>query len=277
VADVAFVLGLQADGPDPEEAARLKEERRKQWWNSISKGAKARATKRATLREAKEAQLEARKKRVTKAEGSVGLNEDAATRIALEYGGTLVGAGDQVDLAKPAAQEVVEASEAPTIGMAATVQPSAAQQAAIPRGREAKQVRILWADLRDAAYAQEWPEVVVHAELERMAITKSKVLISHGRKEVLRLNSRSIHVIGGQKGSGWYLDAKELEALRKGPSEEARGTGAGGAKDAAGKRSQSDEELVRRQHAAESLREQGIEVEAPRRGLWARVKALVGR
>jgi hypothetical protein len=138
-------------------------------------------------------------------------------------------------------------------------------------------VRILWADLRDAAYAQEWPEAVVHAELERMAITKSKVLISHGQKEVLRLHSRSIHVIGGQKGSGWYLDAKELEALRKGPSEEARGTGAGGAKDAAGKTSQSDEELVRRQHAAESLREQGIEVEAPRRGLWARLKALVGR
>lgn len=105
VADVAFVLGLQADGPDPEEAARLREERRKEWWNNISKGAKARARKRAKLREAKEAQLEARRKMVTKADGSVGLNADAVTRIVMEYRGALVGAGDQADLVKPEAEE----------------------------------------------------------------------------------------------------------------------------------------------------------------------------
>jgi hypothetical protein len=334
VADVAFVLGLQADGPDPEEAARLKEERRKEWWNNISRGAKARARKRARLREAKEAQLEARRTRVMKANGSVGLNVDAATRIALEYRGALVGVGDQVDLTKPEAkvqeeqaEEVVEASatevqdsdavdkatrsprgrlshsgEVPpethekeqgdqlssppsvTTETGTDVQPSAAQPAAEQEVRDAKEVRILWADLRDAAYAHEWPETVIHAELERMAIAKSKVLIPQSRKEVLVTNSRSIHVIGGQKGSGWYLAPDEVQALKKGLSKEVpvgavgEAQGAEGAKDAAsGEGSQGDQDFVRRQHAAESLREEGIEVEAPRRGLWARVKGFVGR
>lgn len=345
VADVAFVLGLQADGPDPDEAARLKEERRKEWWNNISRGAKARARKRARLREAKEAQLEARRTRVMKANGSVGLNADAATRIAMEYRGALVGVGDQVDLTNPEAkvqeeqaEEVVEAGatqvqdsdavdkatssprgrlshsgemppethekeqgdqlssppsvtteptkagEAPTTETGTDVQPSAARPGAEPEARDAKEVRILWADLRDAAYAHEWPETVIHAELERMAIAKSKVLIPQSRKEVLVTKSRSIHVIGGQKGSGWYLDPDEVQALKKGLSKEVpvgavgEAQGAEGARDAAsGEGSQSDQDFVRRQHAAESLREEGIEVEAPRRGLWARVKGLVGR
>lgn len=344
VADVAFVLGLQAEGPDPEEAARLKEERRKEWWNNISRGAKARARKRARLREAKEAQLEARRKMVIKADGSVGLNADAATRIAIEYRSALVGVGDQVDLTKreaevqqAEAEEVVEASatagqdadavhkvtrsprdrlshsgevppethrkqqgdrlppppsvttkpaeagERPTAATDTDVEPSAARQAAIQGGREPKEVRILWADLRDAAYAQEWPEMVIHAELERMAIVKSKVLIPQGRKEVLVTNSRSIHVIGGQKGSGWYLDPNELQALKKGPSQEDKIGEVGGAEraeaaeGAAAGGSQSDKDFARRQHAAKSLREEGIEVEAPRRGLWARIKGLVGR
>jgi hypothetical protein len=327
VADVAFVLGLQADGPDAEEAARLKEERRKEWWNNVSRGAKARARKRARLREAKEAQLEARRTRVMKANGSVGLNADAAARIAMEYRGALVGVGDQVDLTKPEAsvQEEAGVTEVPdsdavdkatssrrgrlshsgevppethekergdplssppsvTTETGTDVQPSAARPAAEQEARDAKEVRILWADLRDAAYAHEWPETVIHAELERMAIAKSKVLIPQSRTEVLVTHSRSIHVIGGQKGSGWYLDPDEVQALKKGPSKEVpvgavgEAQGAEGAKDAtSGDGSQGDQDFVRRQHAAESLREEGIEVEAPRRGLWAMVKGLVGR
>jgi hypothetical protein len=336
VADVAFVLGLQAEGPDPEEAARLKEERRKEWWNNISRGAKARARKRARLLEGKEAQLEARRRMAMKADGSVGLNADAARRIAMEYRVALAAGGDQVDLAKRGAEveekektevrvvagkdqdgienvktnprgrtprleeaftnaqkdsqreqlpsapsdatEKTESAEATTEGT--DVKPLAAAPAAAQGPSDPKEVRVLWADLRDAAYAAEWPETVVHAELERMAVAKSQVILPQGRKEVLVPKSRSIHVIGGQKGSGWYLDPKELEALRKGPSEEAKlgkAGGAEGAEDAGVERSGSDQEHASREDAAEALRETGIEVETPKRGLWARAKGFIGR
>jgi hypothetical protein len=335
VADVAFVLGLQAEGPDPEEAARLKEERRKEWWDSISKRAKTRAKRRARLREEKEAQLEARRMMAMKAAGSLGLNADAATRIAMEHQGAVVGDGDQVDLKKgqaevkaeeevdrvdaqgggdvvekagtdlrgrasrlggvtttthkrgereqlppsPGATETTESDRVTTEG--ANVKPLPATRAAAQKARDPKEVRVLWADLRDAAYAEQWPETVVHAELERMAVAKSKAIIPKSRKEVLVPKSRSIHVIGGQKGSGWYLGPDEIDQSRLGSKEEfkveAGAEGAEGAKAAVAEGSGSSQEYAKGQDAAAALREKGIEVEAPRRGLWTRVKGLVGR
>jgi hypothetical protein len=335
VADVAFVLGLQAEGPDPEEAARLKEERRKEWWDSISKRAKTRAKRRARLREEKEAQLEARRMMAMKAAGSLGLNADAATRIAMEHQGAVVGDGDQVDLKKgqaevkaeeevdrvdaqgggdvvekagtdlrgrasrlggvtttthkrgereqlppsPGATETTESDRVTTEG--ASVKPLPATRAAAQKARDPKEVRVLWADLRDAAYAEQWPETVVHAELERMAVAKSKAIIPKSRKEVLVPKSRSIHVIGGQKGSGWYLGPDEIDQSRPGSKEEFKvevgAEGAEGAKAAVADGSESSQEYAKGQDAAAALREKGIEVEAPRRGLWTRVKGLVGR
>jgi hypothetical protein len=341
VADVAFVLGLQAEGPDPEEAARLKEERRKEWWDNISRGAKARAKKRARLREGKEGQLEARRRMAMKAdEASLGLKSDAATRIAMEYQGAVIRGWNQVDLTKrkveteeegkieedsatdgqdhdsgkkaepggrvsglgdaftkaqekwqrgqspvpTAAAEATEATGKTTEGTNLVSLAAAGAEAQIPR--DPKEVRVLWADLRDAAYAEVWPETVVHAELERMAVAMGKVIIPKGRKEVLVPKSRSVHVIGGQKGSGGYLDPDEVEKRARGRKqnepepelgEEAAAEGVEGSKEVAAGGSESSQEFAQRQDAAEALREKGIEVETPRRGLWSRAKGLVGR
>jgi hypothetical protein len=348
VADVAFVLGLQAEAPDPEEAARLKEERRASWWNNISRGAKARARKRAKLQEGKEEQLEKRRQVAMKAEpGGVGLNSDAAKRIAMEYRGVLAPSGYKVDLTQRGEgiigdiaaveerdQERVDKagtnlqSRASRSGDAVTTaqgkrereqsspqtaetgstdpsepsvdeQPSAhsleaaaAVRAAVKKEEESREVRVLWADLRDAAYAERWPETVVHAELERMAVAKGKRIVAGGTKELLVPRSRSVHVIGGQKGSGWYLDRDELEESKRQltqwyealdpHAERGDDRGAEGSSEAAaaadeGGKTNKEEYYTRRQDAADALREKGIEVEPPRRGLWSRAKGLFGR
>jgi hypothetical protein len=346
VADVAFVLGLQAEAPAPEEAARLKEERRAAWWNNISRGAKARARKRAKLQERKEEQLEKRRQMAMKAEhGDVGLNSDAAKRIAMEYQGVLAPSGHKVDLtqreegtigdvAVVGDQERMDKvgtnlrSRASRSGDAVTTaqgkrgreqtsaqiaetgstdpseagineEPSAhslaaaaAVRAAVKKEEESKEVRVLWADLRDAAYAERWPETVVHAELERMAVAKGKRMVAEGTKELLVPRSRSVHVIGGQKGSGWYLDRDELEESKRQLTQwyealdphaergEDRGVeGSSEAAAAAAERGETNREeyYTRRQDAADALREKGIEVEPPRRGLWSRAKELFGR
>ena len=347
VADVAFVLGLQAEAPDPEEAARLKEERRASWWNNISRGARARARKRAKLQEGKEEQLEKRRQVAMKAEpGGVGLNSDAAKRIAMEYRGVLAPGGHKVDLTRrregiiggiaaveerdqervdkvgtnlqsrtsrsgdvlttaqgmqereqsslqtaktgstdPSEASVDEQSSAHSLEAAATV------RAAVKKEEESREVRVLWADLRDAAYAERWPETVVHAELERMAVAKGKRMVAGGTKELLVPRSRSVHVIGGQKGSGWYLDRDELEESKRQltqwyealdpHAERGEDRGAAGSSEAAaaaeGDEANKEEYYARRQDATDALREKGIEVEPPRRGLWSRVRGLLGR
>lgn len=341
VADVAFVLGLQAEAPDPEEAARLKEERRAAWWDNISRGAKARARKRAKLQEGKEEQLEKRRQIAMKAErGGVGLNSDAAKRIAMEYRGVLAPSGHKVDLTQREEgiigdvatgeerdQERVDESRASRSGDAVTTaqgkrerdksspqiagtsstdpseasideEPSthslataAAVRAAVKNEEESREVRVLWADLRDAAYAERWPETVVHAELERMAVAKGKRMVAGGTKELLVPRSRSVHVIGGQKGSGGYLDQDELEESKhqltqwyealdphaeRGEDRAAEGSSEGAAAAAEGGET-NKEYYTRRQDAADALREKGIEVEPPRRGLWSRAKGLFGR
>jgi hypothetical protein len=342
VADVAFVLGLQAEAPDPEEAARLKEERRAAWWDNISRGAKARARKRAKLQEGKEEQLEKRRQIAMKAErGGVGLNSDAAKRIAMEYRGVLAPSGHKVDLTQREEgiigdvatveerdQERVDESRASRSGDAVTTaqgkrereksspqiagtsstdpseasideEPSthslataAAVRAAVKNEEESREVRVLWADLRDAAYAERWPETVIHAELERMAVAKGKRMVAGGTKELLVPRSRSVHVIGAQKGSGGYLDRDELEESKRqltqwyealdphaerGEDRVAEGSSEGAAAAAAEGGETNKEYYTRRQDAADALREKGIEVEPPRRGLWSRAKGLFGR
>lgn len=61
-------------------------------------------------------------------------------------------------------------------------------------------VKVMWADMRDGTYASEWPEAVLHGELERWA-TSAKV---GGSRE------RNIHVIGAEEGSGWAGDTEKL-------------------------------------------------------------------
>lgn len=342
VADVAFVLGLQAEAPDPEEAARLKEERRAAWWDNISRGAKARARKRAKLQEGKEEQLEKRRQIAMKAErGGVGLNSDAAKRIAMEYRGVLAPSGHKVDLTQREEgiigdvatveerdQERVDESRAlrsgdavttaqgkrerekssPQIAGTSSTDPSeasideepsthslataAAVRAAVKNEEESREVRVLWADLRDAAYAERWPETVVHAELERMAVAKGKRMVAGGTKELLVPRSRSVHVIGAQKGSGGYLDRDELEESKRqltqwyealdphaerGEDRVAEGSSEGAAAAAAEGGETNKEYYTGRQDAADALREKGIEVEPPRRGLWSMAKGLFGR
>jgi hypothetical protein len=346
VADVAFVLGLQAEAPDSEEAARLKEERRLAWWNNISKGAKARARKRAKVREAKEEQLEKRRQIAMKAErGSVGLNSDAAKRIAMEYGGVLAPGGHKVDLTPRegiigdvAAGEERDQDRADKVGTnlrshasrsgdavktaqgkQEREQPSSqiaetgsmdpgeagidekpgahspaaatAVRAMTKKEESSREVRVLWADLRDAAYAERWPETVVHAELERMAVAKGRRMVAGGTKELLVPRSRSVHVIGDQKGSGGYLDRDELEESKRRltqwyealdpHTEHGEGRAAEGLSGAAaateGGETSKEEYYTRRQEAADALREKGIEVEPPRKGLWGKVKELFGR
>ena len=359
VADLAFVLGLQAEGPDPDEAARLKEERRKEWWDNISKGAKSRARKRARLEEGKKEQLEKRRQMAIKAEGgALGLTTEAANRIAMEYHDRLIRHNDLLVLEKKGGKAEkgkiastkgqkegngtgtdTDSTEAPR-PFAASL---AAVRAAVKKPMEQREVRVLWADLRDAAYAQTWPGTVVHAEVERRAVVKKAQ--GGGRP---RVESSSVHVIGGQKGSGWYLDPVESAQLKKEVVEPRRARerkdflqfeeslerererqrerqrdrdrtlveieetrtemesleleydrmrkafnptrkeqasfmralreGGYTADDAVAEgRSGSPDEHERRQDAVERLRETGIEVETPRRGLLARVKRFFGR
>ena len=250
VADLAFVLGLQAEGPDPDEAARLKEERRKEWWDNISRGAKSRARKRAKLEEGKKEQLEKRRRMAMEAEGgALGLNSEAAKRIAMEYHDRLVRHNNLLTLTEEG-HKAEKQKIASTKGQKGTVEggvpgssmaakradseglqepptkrrddadsteaprPFAtsltATRVAVKMPMEPREVRVLWADLRDAAYAQKWPETVVHAELERRAVVKKAQ--EDGRP---RVESSSVHVIAGQKGSGWYLDPVESAQLKK--------------------------------------------------------------
>ena len=331
VADVAFVLGLQAEGPNSEEAQRLKDESREAWWSRISKGARKRARANAEKRKAEEEQLKERRKLVHGDRSSgLKLERDAARRIAMEHQG-LVSSGE-VTLPSRRTEERSEAAEVadsmkeespeeiaarrqrfrkknPELELFPELdeeaidalilkrdeRQKAAEKENTMRGRWAiptkpREVRVLWADLRDAAYAEQWPETVVHAELERAALTKAAYgAVGFGR---------SVHVISGQKGDPWYASAvpgemrdddglglsdqevaestkevedmtereRAVEALRK------RGIEIEGEAPRRGK-----QKYEQRGEAAERLREQGIEVEVPRRGFWGRVKSMFGR
>lgn len=214
VADVAFVLGLQAEGPTPEEAIQLRQDKKAAWWDAVSKKARSRARVNETKKTRAEEKLALiRKLADQRGSGILGIDMDATNRIALE------------------------------------------RNEFAPSPLESKEVRLLWADLRDAAYAQSWPDTVVHAELAPTpAVGSNKA----------QMASSNVHVISG------VAQSRTSTAPRGASGPKGRGTE--GKEDP-----ESTERDVTEADAAEELRAEGIEVEPPRRGLWARVKGVFGR
>ena len=90
-------------------------------------------------------------------------------------------------------------------------------------------VKVMWADMRDGTYAQEWPVNVLHGELERRAVAKARYM-DHSGWDIINQDGQhvsvpplsqlhgygnSVHVVGAEEGSGWTLDPKEISALRQ--------------------------------------------------------------
>ena len=235
VADLAFVLGLQAEGPSPEEAARLREERKKKWWANINKRARTRVMRRAEAKELAEQNKDSPEVMLAKAfsRTNVGLDHHAAERIAIEAQGTLSTGSTKAVLRRPGrpTPEIKVSNEPAALASEnqsaeGTMIPVEAQREDMnleqpsPQPKPAEevedtlkiapgQVRVCWADLRDAAYAESWPETVTHAELARMAA--AKVVTKH-KGGYNTLFTKSIHVIGTQKGTGLYMEPAERRA-----------------------------------------------------------------
>lgn len=91
---------------------------------------------------------------------------------------------------------------------------------------ESRDVKVLWADMRDGTYAQSWPGNVFHGELESLAVARryGKVIRQHAaideeenwideQREVKKLVAEtSVHVIGTEVDGGWGLDKADLDA-----------------------------------------------------------------
>ena len=235
VADLAFVLGLQAEGPSPEEAARQREERKKQWWANINRRARKRVRRRAEANELAEQKKGSPEEMLAKAlsRTNVGLDHHAAERIAIEAQGTLNTGSMKAFLQRPgkptpeikvsnrptATASDNQSAEGTMIPVEAqrkdmnleqpTPQPTQTEQVEDTLKIAPGQVRVCWADLRDAAYAESWPETVTHAELARMAA--AKVVTKH-KGVPHTLFTKSIHVISTQKGTGLYMAPAERKA-----------------------------------------------------------------
>lgn len=315
VADVAFVLSLQADGPGPEEAQRLKDESREAWWSRITKGARKRARANAVKRKAETDKVAETAKLVKNS--SLGLEKHAAERIAMEHQG----------LARPGGSRLPFRGEEKKAESAAAIQGSDAEPTEKPSempsknetkqerylhdkrrqfrqaypdspisdedldasilkakseieaeeslhqegnaaergimGRKAiptqpREVRVLWSDIRDAAYAEAWPDTVLHAELERAALAKG-----------LGRSVRSVHIISGQKEDPWYAQPGEGDGQDR--------LGLSLVERVFEMSTEGISEDQTREPALQSLSDQGIEVEAPRRSVWGRVKSMFGR
>jgi hypothetical protein len=193
VADVAFLVDLmQREGHlrSPSSAEELLKLRRAERLDKTGKGP------RKKLREAwkgQEAREQRYQQKMRQAQEGVkwGLEKYAAKRIALEHGGAVVNPSLgrtrvmlQTREADGEETEPLDGRQAGTMTVGTTTP------------EPPLEVRLLWADMRDAAYAKKWPGTVMHGELERFAgsgrVKGGKVLRTH-------LRDRSVHVIGGMK------------------------------------------------------------------------------
>jgi hypothetical protein len=251
VADLAFILDLQATGPTPEEAAILRMERKTAWWDNISKGRRQRIRRREPQKLKMEEILAARRALVQKPNpGALGLERYSAIRIATERQAKIVSSDEvlldwkadlqcQIDeLNKPIVEEAPtedKPSNTEKTGQSkngdspptyTALQPSKSSTSTSPSSPPPPSdkplpVRVLWADLRDAAYAACWPQTVVHGELERYATTW---FATPGVGGVQQTRMRkSVHVHGAEKGHG-LVDEREvmmqkLEEARQGRQE----------------------------------------------------------
>jgi Transcriptional regulation of mitochondrial recombination len=158
-------------------------------------------------------------------------------------------------------------------------------------------VRIFWSDLRDAAYAAKWPQIVLHGELERMAVSRSATRDREGNVGVPHFRDRSVHVIGVGKiagdagGDAWMRGgysqggtfAKEKEVVMDSGKRVERDNGdglKGGDKDGEpGVGSDLDPDASKsREEQTEQLERDGVVVEPPpqNRGLWGWAKRRLG-
>lgn len=261
VADVAFVVEqLQQDGHLRSAQSVEKMMRTRQGERIEEAGRRRRKRLRANLR--LDESREQRYKEMTKKaqEGTKwGLEKYAAKRISVEHDGTVV--DPKLGRAKVVlpGREVDSRKQDQGEGQADT---NAAASSSASEEPSSLTVRILWSDLRDAAYAANWPRIVSHGELERLAVSRS--MNENGQ---VYFTDRSVHVIGGLRmgDDGWMRGNASLPPWRVGLAE-SDGGGVGG--DRGKSRKEQTEELER----------EGVVVEpAPRRsGVVGWVKARLG-
>lgn len=142
-------------------------------------------------------------------------------------------------------------------------------------------IHIFWSDLRDAAYAQNWPEIVSHGELERMATVQIR---EGGRDEIrlqeagqegqmrTRFTDRTVHVMGVGKGwvggaEGWMRGEKSMPAWRR---RRERGDGMV---------VEEEEEGKSREEQVESLEKEGVSFDSSqgrKRGVVGWVRGRLG-
>jgi hypothetical protein len=192
VADVAFVLETIAREGHllaPSSVQKLSEERREGKLLGASKR-KARMLKvRWKLEQKKEHRYE--NLRTMAQQGTKwGLEKYAAKRIATEHGGIIVDPFiGRARVLLPGRDDKGHKSEQPS------------EQPSHQPGHESDlPIRVLWADMRDSAYAARWPDFVSHGELDRMAVSRRARGPTDPLGPVLsNFVDRSIHVMGDMK------------------------------------------------------------------------------
>lgn len=201
VADVAFVVDLmQREGNllGPVSAEERAKARQAERYDEAGKRRKKKLRRERRREEMKEQRYQEAARQAQ--EGTKwGLEMYAAKRIATEHGGAVVdpflGRARVLLPRKEGKASEVEPANGPAGDATAITGPTTPEPP--------PQVRIFWSDLRDAAYAAKWPEVVFHGELERLAVSRRAVGDAAGQtQQAHHIIDRSVHVIGGMKMGG---------------------------------------------------------------------------
>src|SRR5271170_785728 len=211
VADVAFVLGMQSKLANPNEGWREREKRLANKGVGRSRKYRKRLQILGQQREEQEKMIAKRADLVEIVNGNEGqlrLESYAAKRISMEYQGRVIRPGEasslkELEETKKATEEFAAVeTKAEDTSKDAETGVKASQDLGEERDESSRTIKILWADMRDGTYAQEWPENVLHNELERKAVTMGE------HQEI----STSVHVVGAEQGVGFYTVVQESAA-----------------------------------------------------------------
>ncbi len=290
VADVAFVIDLmQQEGhllapSTVEELAKASQAKR------LAAAPKRRRKKLNKMWREQERRKEIYEEKMKQVQEGTkwGLEKYAAKRIALEHGGVIIDTGlgtAKVSLPRRAGAEEEEDED----DVRGTKEPSDKSSPAFRSPGPTPSppysgIRIFWSDLRDAAYAAQWPEIVSHGELERMAVSRLGQLRSQGNLSVPSFADRSVHVIGVGKvvgsnaGEQWMRRTDShgvvLEQRRQQQQDKEPYMGDGGGGDGDG----GPDAQKSREEQTQELDREGVVVEPSprRRGLWGWAKGSLG-
>ena len=132
-----------------------------------------------------------------------GLDRYVARRIAVEHGGSVMGRKlGQTRVIIPGAKE---AAAAKTVALTRRI--TTTTTAETNSSDPVPPVRVYWADLTDAAYAQKWPAVVTHGEFERFGVSRTQT--GPSIDSAVQLRDRSVHIMGTARRDGDFLWARK--------------------------------------------------------------------